>query len=192
MYKRQAQAARSGAELLLFLPTRSFFQTNTGVAERLYATAAQWAEDLDDRAEVWDLFCGVGGFALALAGPGRRVLGVEVSEPAIRGAQESAALMGLAPDAARFEVGDARVLDPGGGTVPDLLVVNPPRRGIGVELARRIEDAGVARVLYSSCNPASLAADLEAMPSLRARRAQLFDMFPHTDHAEVLVELVRP
>ena len=187
-----AQAARSGAELLLFLPTRSFFQTNTGVAERLYATAAQWAEDLDDRAEVWDLFCGVGGFALALAGPGRRVLGVEVSEPAIRGARESAALMGLAPDAARFEVGDARVLDPGGGTVPDLLVVNPPRRGIGVELARRIEDAGVARVLYSSCNPASLAADLEVMPSLRARRAQLFDMFPHTDHAEVLVELVRP
>ena len=109
-----------------------------------------------------------------------------------RQTSKRAALMGLAPDAARFEVGDARVLDPGGGTVPDLLVVNPPRRGIGVELARRIEDAGVARVLYSSCNPASLAADLEAMPSLRARRAQLFDMFPHTDHAEVLVELVRP
>ena len=140
---------------------------------------------------MWDLFCGVGGFALALASPGRRVLGVEVSAPAIRGARESAALMGLPSEEVRFEVGDARVLDPGGSAVPDLLVVNPPRRGIGTGLARRIENSSAARVLYSSCNPVSLAADLEAMPSLRARRARLFDMFPHTDHAEVLVELVR-
>ena len=130
-------------------------------------------------------------FALALAGPGRRVLGVEVSAPAVRGARESAALMGLPSEEVRFEVGDARVLDPGGSAVPDLLVVNPPRRGIGTGLARRIENSSAARVLYSSCNPVSLAADLEAMPSLRARRARLFDMFPHTDHAEVLVELVR-
>ena len=180
-----------GIELPLLLPTRSFFQTNTGVAEALYATATHWARDLSGGAEVWDLFCGVGGFALALAGPGRRVLGVEVSAPAIRGARESAALMGLPSEEVRFEVGDARVLDPGGSAVPDLLVVNPPRRGIGTGLARRIENSSAARVLYSSCNPVSLAADLEAMPSLRARRARLFDMFPHTDHAEVLVELVR-
>ena len=179
----------AGSELLLFLPTRSFFQTNTGVAERLYATAAHWAQDLGRQAEVWDLFCGVGGFALALARPGRRVLGVEVSEPAIRGARESAALMGLSSRDVRFESGDARILTPGAGAVPDLLVVNPPRRGIGAELAKRIESSETARVLYSSCNPVSLAADLEAMPSLRVRRAQLFDMFPHTDHAEVLVEL---
>ena len=180
-----------GIELPLLLPTRSFFQTNTGVAEALYATATHWARDLSGGAEVWDLFCGVGGFALALAGPGRRVLGVEVSAPAIRGARESAALMGLPSEEVRFEVGDARVLDPGGSAVPDLLVVNPPRRGIGTGLAKRIENSSAARVLYSSCNPVSLAADLEAMPSLRARRARLFDMFPHTDHAEVLVELVR-
>ena len=179
----------TGTELLLFLPTRSFFQTNTGVAERLYATAAHWAQDLGRQAEVWDLFCGVGGFALALAGPGRRVLGVEVSELAIRGARESAALMSLASPDVRFESGDARILTPGAGAVPDLLVVNPPRRGIGAELAGRIDNSGVGRMLYSSCNPMSLAADLEAMPSLRVRRAQLFDMFPHTDHAEVLVEL---
>ena len=187
---RTGRAGRAaGSELLLFLPTRSFFQTNTGVAERLYATAAHWAQDLDRQAEVWDLFCGVGGFALVLAGSGRRVLGVEVSEPAIRGARESAALMSLASPDVRFESGDARILTPGAGTVPDLLVVNPPRRGIGAELAGRIDNSGVGRMLYSSCNPMSLAADLEAMPSLRVRRAQLFDMFPHTDHAEVLVEL---
>lgn len=207
------RGGRAGVELPLFLPTRSFFQTNTGVAEQLYATARAWVDDvrpgrpewsarLDGAPErlarpiqVWDLFCGVGGFALALAGPGRHVTGVEVAAPAITGARDAAALMGLGPDRVRFEAGDARVLDPGasgpGVGVPDLLVVNPPRRGIGADLAARIEGAGVPRVLYSSCNPASLAADLARMPSLRARRARLFDMFPHTDHAEVLVELVR-
>ena len=184
-------------ELPLLLPTRSFFQTNTAVAEALYTTAAAWAADLDEGAEVWDLFCGVGGFALALAGAdegadgGRRVLGVEVSAPAIAGARRAAALMGLSAGRVRFEAGDARVLDPGRGAAPDLLVVNPPRRGIGAGLAGRIEASGVRRVLYSSCNPQSLARDLGAMPSLGARRARLFDMFPHTDHAEVLVELVR-
>ncbi|WP_111836593.1 methyltransferase domain-containing protein [Actinomyces bovis] len=196
----------SGAELPLWLPTRSFFQTNTAVAEALYEQARQWALQplsgdgvalvAKDSAplRVWDLFCGVGGFALALAGPGREVLGVELSANAIDGARDSARLMGLSPQQAHFEAGDAQVLDPGaaqalGGT-PDLLVVNPPRRGIG-ELAAAIEASEVERVLYSSCNPVSLAADLEAIPSLRVMRARLFDMFPHTDHAEVLVELRR-
>ena len=183
-------------ELPLYLPTRSFFQTNTAVAEALYATARDWAEEAEP-ARVWDLFCGVGGFALALAAPGRRVLGVEVSASAIDGARATADLMGLDPALVRFEAGDARVLDPasgeraGGAQRPDLLVVNPPRRGIGEQLAGRIEASGVERVLYSSCNPRTLAADLEHLPSLRVVRSRLFDMFPHTDHAEVLVELVR-
>ena len=187
-------------ELPLYLPTRSFFQTNTAVAEALYATARSWAEE-SEPARVWDLFCGVGGFALALAAPGRRVLGVEVSAPAIDSARDAAALMGLDPDLVRFETGDARVLDPAGpdgsapGEVeaerPDLLVVNPPRRGIGEHLVTRIEASGVERVLYSSCNPRTLATDLAHLPSMRVVRARLFDMFPHTDHAEVLVELAR-
>ena len=189
-----------GVELPLYLPTRSFFQTNTAVAEELYATARSWAEE-SEPARVWDLFCGVGGFALALAAPGRRVLGVEVSAPAIDGARDAVALMGLDPDLVRFEVGDARVLnpaDPDGSTPgeveaerPDLLVVNPPRRGIGEQLSTRIEASGVERVLYSSCNPRTLATDLAHLPSMRVVRARLFDMFPHTDHAEVLVELAR-
>ena len=189
-----------GVELPLYLPTRSFFQTNTAVAEELYATARSWAEE-SEPARVWDLFCGVGGFALALAAPGRRVLGVEVSAPAIDGARDAAALMGLDPDLVRFEAGDARVLDPAdpdGSTPgeveaerPDLLVVNPPRRGIGEQLSTRIEASGVERVLYSSCNPRTLATDLAHLPSMRVVRARMFDMFPHTDHAEVLVELAR-
>ena len=188
---------RAGSvELPLYLPTRSFFQTNTAVAEALYATARDWAEEAEP-ARVWDLFCGVGGFALALAAPGRQVLGVEVSASAIDGARAAADLMGLDPALVRFEAGDARVLDPaageraGGVQRPDLLVVNPPRRGIGEQLATRIEASGVERVLYSSCNPRTLAADLAHLPSMRVVRSRLFDMFPHTEHAEVLVELVR-
>lgn len=206
--------------LPLLLPTRSFFQTNTAVAEELYATARQWAAQWASRRRVaggragadagragagskrgavplrlWDLFCGVGGFALALASHpalhGAQVRGVELSASAIHGAQASTHLMGLDPRRVWFEAGDARVLDPSSGDVPDLLVVNPPRRGIGPDLAQRIEASGVRRVLYSSCNPSSLVSDLAAMPSLRVRRARLFDMFPHTGHAEVLVELGR-
>lgn len=142
---------------------------------------------------IWDLYCGVGGFALALAQPGAQVLGVEVSAPAIGGARAAAAQLGLTSPQVRFEAGDASVLDASGQVYghdkPDLLVVNPPRRGIG-ELAASIEGSGIKRVLYSSCNPASLAKDLEVMSSYRVRRARLFDMFPYTNHAEVLVELI--
>ena len=196
-HRGRAGRRGNGVELPLYLPPRSFFQTNTAVAEALYATARIWAEEAGP-ARVWDLFCGVGGFALALAAPGRRVLGVEVSASAIDGARAAAALMGLDPALVRFEAGDARVLDPAapeehaaGAQRPDLLVVNPPRRGIGEQLAGRIEASGVERVLYSSCNPRTLAADLAHLPSMRVTRSRLFDMFPHTEHAEVLVELVR-
>ena len=201
--------------LPLVLPPQSFFQTNSDVAAGLYAQARAWARDyaggqagvltgesgaggaypdaIQSSQSIWDLYCGVGGFALALAQPGAQVLGVEVSAPAIDGARAAAAQLGLTSPQVRFEAGDASVLDASGQVYghdkPDLLVVNPPRRGIG-ELAASIEDSGIQRVLYSSCNPASLAKDLEVMSSYRIRRAQLFDMFPHTNHAEVLVELI--
>lgn len=201
--------------LPLVLPPQSFFQTNSDVAAGLYAQARAWARDyaggqagvltgepgaggaypdaIQSSQSIWDLYCGVGGFALALAQPGAQVLGVEVSAPAIDGARAAAAQLGLTSPQVRFEAGDASVLDASGQVYghdkPDLLVVNPPRRGIG-ELAASIEDSGIQRVLYSSCNPASLAKDLEVMSSYRVRRARLFDMFPYTNHAEVLVELI--
>lgn len=152
-----------------------------------------YSDAIQSSQSIWDLYCGVGGFALALAQPGAQVLGVEVSAPAIDGARAAAAQLSLTSPQVRFEAGDASVLDASGQVYghdkPDLLVINPPRRGIG-ELAASIEDSGIPRVLYSSCNPASLTKDLEVMSSYRVRRARLFDMFPHTNHAEVLVELI--
>ncbi len=170
----------------LRLRPRSFFQTNTAVAAALYRQATAWIDEADP-ASVLDLYCGVGGFALHAARRGRRVAGVEVTAEAIDAARESAAELGAD---ATFTVGDAGSVDLEGGGAPELVLVNPPRRGIG-ELAERLEASAVRRVVYSSCNPVTLARDLQAMPSLVPLRGRVFDMFPHTGHAEVLVELVR-
>lgn len=172
----------------LHLRPRSFFQTNTTVAAALYRQAAEWIDEAAP-ATVWDLYCGVGGFALHAAGPGRDVTGVEVSAEAVASAQASAAEREL--DGVRFLAGDATTFAQGAGAAPDLVVVNPPRRGLGAPLAGWIEQSSARWVLYSSCNPASLARDLAAMPSWRPRRARLLDMFPQTTHAEVLVLLSR-
>jgi 23S rRNA (uracil747-C5)-methyltransferase len=172
--------------LTLHLAPQSFFQTNTAVAAALYREAAAWTADLP-AASVLDLYSGVGGFALHLAGPGRAVVGVESSAQAVRSARGSAAEAGVE---AEFVVEDATAYL-GAGDRPDLVVVNPPRRGLGDALAGRLEVSGVPHVLYSSCNPDSLARDLARMPSLRPVRGRVFDMFPQTAHAEVLVLLAR-
>lgn len=167
----------------LLLRPGGFFQTNTSVAAGLYRQAAAWADEAGPTS-VSDLYCGVGGFALHLDVPGREVVGVEVSAEAVDGARLAAERRG---GRVRFEVGDATAaahLD------ADLVVVNPPRRGIG-SLAPRLEESRARHVLYSSCNPTTLARDLAAMPSLRPVKARLFDMFPQNHHAEVLVLLER-
>lgn len=183
----------------LHLGPRAFFQTNTEIAARLYSTARAWLADIEG--PILDLYCGVGGFALHLAAPDREIHGIETSAEAVAAAQRSAAEMGLAPGqgwagqrsagqgaagTVTFRVGDATEIVTATGTV----VVNPPRRGIG-PLAEQLENSPVATVLYSSCDPATLARDLGKMPSFRPIRAQLFDMFPQTMHAETLVLLQR-
>lgn len=175
-------------ELTLHLRTQSFFQTNTTVAAALYREARAWTDELDV-ATVWDLYCGVGGFALHLARADRDVLGVETSAEAVASARTSAAEAGLT--GVRFETGDATDLALAARRAPDLLVVNPPRRGIDPELAAWVQASAVPRVLYSSCNAESLARDLAAMPDLLPRRARVLDMFPNTPHYEVLVLLER-
>ncbi|MDY6055026.1 methyltransferase domain-containing protein [Micrococcus sp.] len=154
-------------------------------------------------ASAWDLYCGVGGFAFHLARAGvHEVWGMESSAEAVAAAQETARELGLA-DRAHFSPGDAtqalsfekrelpQALPCEKREVPDVVVVNPPRRGIGPELATALDASGVPTVLYSSCNPTTLAHDLAAMPAYRVDRLQVFDMFPQTRHAEVLTLLRR-
>lgn len=173
----------------LHLGPQAFFQTNTFVAAGLYQQAQQWISPIAP-GEIWDLFCGVGGFALhaAVAAAPRIVRGIETSPSAIDCARRSAAELNLPATTFEFEADDAETAL--GGHSPDLLIVNPPRRGIG-SLAADIERSQVQSVLYSSCNAHSLAGDLAAMPSLRPVAARLFEMFPQTRHHEVLVLLSR-
>lgn len=173
-------------DVVLHLRPASFFQTNTEIATGLYRQAAEWIEETDARS-VWDLYCGVGGFALHVAAPGRQVRGVEVSEPAVQSARLSAVEAGLAD--ITFAVGDATML--AASDAPDVIIVNPPRRGLGDKLCATLEASGVQTIIYSSCNAVTLARDIAAMPSYVPKRVRLFDMFPQTDHYEVMVLLNR-
>ncbi|AIX74290.1 23S rRNA (uracil(747)-C(5))-methyltransferase RlmC [Mixta calida] len=172
----------------LWIRPRSFFQTNPAVAAQLYDTARQWVSELNIHA-MWDLFCGVGGFGLHCVTPEMRLTGIEISAEAIACAQRSAQQLGLkkvqfaALDSTRFATGEE--------AVPELVLVNPPRRGIGAELCDYLSRMAPAWLLYSSCNAETMAQDIARLENYRVLRVQLFDMFPHTTHYEVLTLLQR-
>lgn len=174
--------------ITLHLRPQSFFQTNTAMAAALYRQASAWVEELDP-ATAWDLYSGVGGFALHVAAPGRSVTGIETSREAVASAQRSA--VEARAGGLTFKTGDAAAYALGQHEPPDLVIVNPPRRGIGTDLSVWLERSGVRRVVYSSCNARSLARDLAAMPSLTPFRGRVIDMFPNTGHYEVIVDLER-
>lgn len=188
----------------LQLRSQGFFQTNTVIAAELYWQAAEWVKQLPTTpTSVWDLYAGVGGFGFHLAqaltdeAPEEKttVWGVETSEQAIEAAQRTAAALNLT-DTVQFVTGDATELaETATGGVPELVVVNPPRRGIGTQLAGWLNahaGAGenqIQHVLYSSCNATTLARDLESMSNFVPVKARLLDMFPQTPHGEVLMLL---
>lgn len=168
---------------------QSFVQTNTAIAGELYRQGREWVERVSP-SSVWDLYCGVGGFALHVAAPGRTVTGLELSADAV----ESARLAADGMPGLSFVVGDATAALAGGlpgAALPDFVIVNPPRRGLGAALATGLESSGIPTIVYSSCNATTLARDLELMPAYRVHEARLFDMFPQSTHAEVMVLLER-
>jgi 23S rRNA (uracil747-C5)-methyltransferase len=175
-------------DLSLQLMPQSFFQTNTLIAEKLYQCARDWLASLQIKS-IWDLYCGVGGFGLHLADMAQSLVGVEINAAAVASAVQAASHAGF--DNAQFIAADALEFAKCQSNWPSLVLLNPPRRGVGVELCKMLDASNSKFVLYSSCNPASLAQDLALLPSFTAERAQLFDMFPNTEHAEVLVLLKR-
>ncbi len=177
----------------------SFTQTNPAVAGELYRTVAAWAREIQP-ARAWDLFSGAGGFALHLAAQGVPVTGVELNEEAVYSARQAAADLAASagdrsaqPAPVSFAAADAFTFaaeqDP--AALPDLVVVNPPRRGLGQRLAQWLNELAPDHIIYSSCNPHTLARDLELMPRYRPVRGRLADMFPHTAHNEVVVQYER-
>lgn len=177
-------------DIPLYLTPQSFFQTNTAVAAALYATAKDWAEAIPGK-RLWDLFCGIGGFGLHLARDNKWDLtGIEIAPKAIASATRSAAELALT--GVTFQALDAAAFAKASTCAPDLLVVNPPRRGLGAALCQSVLALQPAWLMYSSCNPQSLASDLAMLSQdYQLSKVQLFDMFPHTDHAEVLTLLQR-
>ena len=185
--EQQALAERFNGVPLWIRP-QSFFQTNPAVASELYAAARDWVRDLPVN-HMWDLFCGVGGFGLHCATPEMRLTGIEIAPEAIACARQSAAELGL--HNLHFQALDSTQFATGQQAAPDLVLVNPPRRGIGRTLCDYLSRMAPPYIIYSSCNAQSMANDIACLPDYRLERVQLFDMFPHTAHYEVLTLLVR-
>jgi 23S rRNA (uracil747-C5)-methyltransferase len=173
------------------LSPAAFVQTNSEVAAKLYATAADWIAESGAK-RVAELFCGQGAFSFfAARKPGvEALLGVDVNADGVAAANESAREQGLARLA--FRAADAAdVARELADFAPDLLLVNPPRRGLGRARAT-VRELAPRTLVYSSCEIATLAEDLRAFaPEYRLERARVFDLFPHTEHFETLVRLTR-
>jgi len=172
----------------LWIRPQSFFQTNPLVASQLYATVREWVRELPVQ-HMWDLFCGVGGFGLHCATPEMTLTGIEISTEAIACAKQSAQELGL--HNLHFQALDSTQFATAQGAVPELVLVNPPRRGIGKALCDYLSEMAPKFMIYSSCNAQSMAKDFSHLPDYRVARVQLFDMFPHTAHYEVLTLLIR-
>jgi len=178
----------------------AFFQTNTEMAEELYARAGDEAGLTGDEV-VWDLYSGIGSIALYLARRARAVLGIEVVAPAVEDARDNARLNGTRN--ATFLEGNARVVLkevlegraslPPGLENPDVVVLDPPRGGLAKKVIMRAAAARPARIVYVSCNPATMADNLKdfAEHGYRLVRVTPVDMFPHTPHIEA-VGLLEP
>lgn len=185
--EQQALAERFN-DVPLWIRPQSFFQTNPVVAAHLYATARDWVRQLPVN-HMWDLFCGVGGFGLHCATPQMKLTGIEIAPEAITCAKQSAQELGL--QNLGFQALDSTQFATAQDEVPDLVLVNPPRRGIGKPLCDFLSRMAPRFIVYSSCNAQTMAKDIHELPGYRIDRVQLFDMFPHTAHYEVLTLLSR-
>jgi 23S rRNA (uracil1939-C5)-methyltransferase len=179
--------------LHMSISPQAFFQTNTEMAERLFASAIELAEPRGfERA--YDLYCGIGTIGLLMAPRVAEVWGLELVEEAIADAIANARLNEI--DNARFFAGDVRralrELHTTAGS-PDLLVVDPPRAGLSQKVVRRIIEASPAQIVYVSCNPTTLAPNAAQLneAGYTLTRVRPVDMFPQTPHIECVAQLVR-
>jgi 23S rRNA (uracil1939-C5)-methyltransferase len=172
---------------------KSFYQTNPAQAQRLYATALEFAA-LRGHENVFDIYCGTGTIALYVARHCAWVTGIESVAEAIEDARENALLNGI--QNASFHAGDSRlILQPSfieETGRPDVIMVDPPRSGMHEDVVKAILGCMPERVVYISCNPATQARDIQLMADrYRVTRLQPVDMFPHTYHVENVALLER-
>ena len=173
------------------LSVPSFYQVNRVQAERLYAKAIEFA-GLTGQETVLDLYCGAGTITLALSDHAKKVLGAEIVPEAIDDARENAARNGVKN--AEFFCGDASDVAKKlarENLRPDVITVDPPRKGLAADVVESIAAMQPQRVVYVSCDSATMARDVKRLADLgyTARRACAVDMFPRADHVETVVLL---
>ena len=175
------------------LSPRSFYQVNHHQAQRLYEAAIAQAEITKDDL-VLDLYCGVGTITLAMAKAAGKVIGVEVIEQAVEDARENAKRNGI--ENAEFFCGDAgkAALElEKQGIRPDVIVVDPPRKGLNADTIEALDRMSPRRIVYVSCDPATLARDVALLKErgYALKNAQAADLFPRCSHVESVVCLSR-
>ncbi len=166
----------------------SFFQVNPAQTEILYSKALEYAS-VDENTSVIDIYCGIGSISLCAAKKARRVIGVEIVEKAVEDARENARSNGIAN--AEFYAGGAEKIVPAlirDGVRPDVVILDPPRRGSDEKTLGALVKAKPTRVVYVSCNPSTLARDARYLADngYTVSRASAVDMFPHTEHVETV------
>lgn len=179
-----------GVELKISLHT--FLQVNHAQCEKLYEKAAEFLQPKSDEI-IADLYCGAGSITLFLAPKCKKIYGIEVVPQAIQDANKNAELNKI--DNAHFICADAgegfsRIAEQ---VRPDAIVVDPPRKGLAPDVISQIAACGAGRVVYVSCDPATLARDVKLFSDVgfKLRRAAAVDMFPQTTHVESVVLLSR-
>ncbi len=170
---------------------QSFSQVTTPVAELLYQHAAKIAEK-SRPTKVLDLYCGIGTFTAFLSQAAESLVGVEVSRSAIQDAESSIKLNSI--QNATFQIADIDEWITIQPTLDfDLVVVNPPRRGLSKQVIEKLSASlAVKNIIYSSCNPVTMARDIkQLLPKFELQELQPFDMFPLQPHVECLAHLIR-
>ncbi|MBQ1281671.1 MAG: 23S rRNA (uracil(1939)-C(5))-methyltransferase RlmD [Oscillospiraceae bacterium] len=173
------------------LSPRSFYQVNRDQAERLYEKAIALA-DLDASKTALDLYCGTGTITLCMAKRAGHVIGVEIIEEAIRDAEENAVRNGI--ENARFfcaDAGEAAKRLAAEGTHPNVIMIDPPRKGVSLDVIEAMVEMAPERIVYVSCDPATLARDVKLLceRGYRADHAEAVDLFPRCAHVESVVLL---
>jgi len=170
---------------------KSFFQTNTKQAEKLYQVAREYAE-LDGTQVLYDLYCGTGSIGIFVSATAKKIIGVEVIKEAIEDAKENAALNNILHSS--FFAGDVidicdDVFFAAHGK-PDVIIIDPPRAGMHEKLVKKLLDIAAPTIVYVSCNPATQARDVALLDEKYAvTKIQPVDMFPHTHHIENVMQL---
>ena len=174
-------------DISLKLSPQAFVQTNTLCANTLYQNAAEWISTLNSN-RMLELYCGQGAFSFFAAPYVKQILGIEINDDAIKTAQECSKeldyknLSFLAANAENIE-SEMNAFD------PDLILVNPPRRGLGNSVQHILKSLP-KNFIYSSCSVESLSEDLKVLKDhYNLKKIQIFDMFPHTKHFEILTHL---